>query len=243
MQTRLVAAASGALFALGLSLLALRPAVARPDAAASAPGLSAGEVLPTRAAALPPAAGPAIRPVSTLPPSPEIRAEVALTIGDREQRTAALAEALAAWAVSDAGDALVWLERHPAQDKALLTQAIGEGLATDPAGTTFALSYLSQDREFGGALAGALVRALAAHGNSPAAVRLANATPAGWAREWATVAFTNLAYEDAATALEALAAVGDPTLRRTAAAAIIAGWAERDPAECAAYCAILEPRS
>ncbi|HLP09046.1 MAG TPA: hypothetical protein VK178_12840, partial [Opitutaceae bacterium] len=43
----------------------------------------------------------------------------------------------------------------------------------------------------------------------------------------------NLAYEDAASALETLSAVRDLSLRPTIAAAIIAGWSERDPAELA----------
>ncbi|HLP01914.1 MAG TPA: hypothetical protein VK163_07805 [Opitutaceae bacterium] len=242
MQTRSLAAASGALLALGVSLFALRPVLAGP-AAISARDVCCAEGTPSMApfsgdnSARPPTPVGAARTVplattvDTL--SPELRADLALTIGDAGQRAAALAEALSAWAATDAGSALVWLERHPHEDHALLAQAIGEGLAADPAGATFALTYLEQDRERGALLAGALVRSLAARGQSAAAVRLARVSPEGWSHEWATVAFTNLAYEDAASALETLSAVLDLSLRPTIAAAIISGWSERDPAELA----------
>ena len=242
MQTRSLAAASGALVVLGFSLLALRAAAARPAATPEPSGGIVSAPAPTDdfrhwgcAASTAPAPGTTKSVAAAPAPAPEIQAEIALTISDTPQRAATLADALAAWATIDAGAALVWLERHPEQDKALLTQAIGEGLASDPAATTFALTYLAQDREFGALLAGALVRALAAHGDATGAVRLAHAAPEGWAHEWATIAFANLAYADAATALEAIAAVRDPALRRTTAAAIIAGWAECDPAGLAQH--------
>lgn len=173
--------------------------------------------------------------------SPEARAEAALAVLDPVRRARELSRALSAWAAVDAGGALVWLDLHPEQEPRLLVQAIGEGAAADPTAATFALTYLAQDRELGASLAGALVRALAAQGDADAAVRLASAAaPDGWSHEWATVAFTNLAYEDAATALEALAAVREPGLRRTTAAAIIAGWSERDPAELAQHADVFE---
>lgn len=228
MQTRSLAAASGAFFAL--ALLAFRPALARPEAPPPAPDQRNGN------SAVAPSpfprwqAEPVVRSAPADRPSPEIRAERALTLADGPARTAALAESLAAWAAVDAGAALVWLERHSEQDKPLLTQSIGEGLAADPAAATFAMTFLAQDHEAGALLAGALVQALAAQGDAAAAARLARATPEGWSHEWATVAFTNLAYEDTATALESLATINDPALRRTTAAAIVAGWSERDPA-------------
>ncbi|MFT3830812.1 MAG: hypothetical protein QM691_14000 [Opitutaceae bacterium] len=242
MQTRSLAAASGALFALGVSLLALRPVLA---GTVAVPGRDFREPEGNPASA--PFSGdwfarPLLRADSAChdsssaiaaPGPPELRAELALTVGDAAERTAQLDAALCDWAMTDAGSALVWLERHPREDHALLVQAIGDGLAADPVGTTFALSYLAQDRERGALLAGALVRSLAARGESAAAVRLARAAPEGWSHEWATVAFANLAYEDAASALATLAAVGDPSLRSTIAAAIISGWCERDPAELA----------
>ncbi len=236
--------------ALGLSLLALRSAAARPAPVATdftclAPALPAPAPPATDIAQsldTPPLSRPLGSSARSLARaarrSPEMEVGEALRLTNFQLRTAALASALAAWAATDAGAALVWLDQHPAEDTALLAQAIGEGLAADPAATPFALAYLAQDRELGSLLAGALVRTLAAQGKATAAVRLARAHPEGWAHEWATVAFANLAYEDAATALEALAAVGDPALRRTTAAAIIAGWAERDPAELARHAAV-----
>lgn len=163
----------------------------------------------------------------------ETQADLALRIGDANLRAAELATILSEWASSDAGAALFWLFAHSEQNIPLLVPSIGAGLAADPTGATFALAFLDQDHDNGAALAGALVRTLAARGDSAAAVRLAQTEPANWRHEWANVAFMNLAYEDAASALEALSGVDDPALLQTTASAIIAGWAERDPVELA----------
>lgn len=167
--------------------------------------------------------------------SPETWAELSLRVLDPVKRTVALSDALRAWSATDPGAALVWLSSHPGEETAFLVQSIGEGSASDPAtAIPFALTYLAQDRELGALLAGALVRGLAERGDAGSAVQLARAAPEGWEHQWTSVAFTNLAYEDAATALEQLSTTQDPALHRTMAAAIIAGWAERDPAELAA---------
>lgn len=237
-QTRLVAAASGVVVALGFSFLALRSSGAHPGAAGSHPGIAPLTASPTtRSSASVPASARTTRPTTTRPPerSLEEQSDAAIRPHRGEQGTATLRDTLALWSATDAGAALVWLEQHPEQDQATLLDAIGEGLAANPAGTTFALAYLAQDHERGALLAGSLVRTLAQTGNARGAARLARATPEGWAHEWATVAFTTLGYEDVATALEALATVSDPALRRTTAAAIIAGWSERDPAGLAQY--------
>lgn len=165
----------------------------------------------------------------------ETRADLALRNGNADCCADELAAILAAWSAEDAGAALIWLSQHPFPDTSRLMQAIGEGLADDPTGPTFALAYLAQDHGNGSLLAGPLVRELAARNESASAVRVARTAPEGWSHEWATVAFANLAYEDAATALEALAGIDDPALQRTTATAIIAGWAERDPAELAQH--------
>ncbi len=241
MQTRVLAAAGGALLALGLSLFDWRPAFAGSAAPPARDVCCAEEILPDDCRldgngatnAGPVAALPTTTLASTL--GAERRAELALAIPDPALRTRTLAGILSAWAATDAGAALIWLERHFVADKPLLVQSIGEGLAADPAGATFALTYLAQDREHGALLAGALVRALANDGRAASAVRLARVEPEGWRHEWATVAFTNLAYADAVAALEAVATVDDPPLRRTIAAAIIAGWAEQDPEELARH--------
>ena len=241
MQTRSVAAASGALVALGFSFLALRSSGALPAADEARPAAAVLTASPsTQAHASTTISVPATRPSPARGPaaSPEAQAEAAVRLTGRAQRTAVLHDTLALWSTTDAGAALVWLEQHPEQDQPALLEAIGEGLAADPAGTTFALAYLAQDHERGARLAGSLVRTLAAARDSHAAARLARATPEGWAHEWATVAFATLAYEDAATALAALTEIDDPALRRTTAAALIAGWAERDPAELAEHATV-----
>jgi hypothetical protein len=237
-QTRFLAAASGALLVLGLALFAPRPAIARPATTRTACRVGESRSVPlfpgyarTTAPRHPPSGTESSEPAAIL--SPELRADLALTDADPVRRTAALAEILCDWAATDAASALVWVELHPSEDRAFLVQAIGEGLAADPVGATLALVYLAQDHDTGAPLAGALVRALAAGGRTASAMRLVQAKLEGWNHEWATVAFANLAYEDAAAALEAIAPVGDPSLRRTIAAAIIAGWSERDPAELA----------
>lgn len=238
MQTRLVAAASGVLVALGFSLLALRSSGAQTGTD------DARQTIGSQPAALPSAppaahAGTTRAPHQSAPrataPTPQTEADAALQLDNRDQRTAALCDALALWSTADAGGALVWLTQHPEQDQPALLRAIGEGLAADPAAATFAMTLLAQDHEAGALLAGALVQALAAQGDGPAAVRLARATPEGWTHEWATVAYASLAYEDATTALESLATINDPALRSTTAAAIIAGWSARDPAGLARY--------
>ncbi len=238
MQTRLVAATSAVCAALAFAFLALRSSGAQngteearrligPPPATLGSSAHATHVGATEA-----------RHQSAPPdtsPSPHAEAEAALRLKNQNQRTAALCDALALWSTADAGDALVWLTQHPEQDQAVLLQSIGEGLAADPAAATFAMTFLAQDHEAGALLAGALVQALAAQGDGPAAVRLARATPEGWTHEWATVAYASLAYEDATTALESLATINDPALRSTTAAAIIAGWSARDPAGLARY--------
>lgn len=233
--------------ALGLSFLALRSVGAQPATAATArtnPSALGTMVfrlpvsLESSAALFRPLPGQLGSPslgTAAEAVAPEIRAEIALTVADDTTRNRALADALTGWATTDAGAALVWLECHPEQACLELMGAIGEGLASDPAAASFALTYLAQDRESGALLAGALVRALGTQGDATGALRLTRAAPEGWAHEWATTAFTNLAYEDVATALDALAGIEDPALRPTAAAAIIAGWAERDPAELASH--------
>ncbi len=244
MQTRFLAAASGACAVLGLALLALRPAVARSVDGLAPPGVPPRPLVASAAASArhfhdTPCAGPGAtlaRPDRDSP-SPELRAQLALTIGDPRRRAQELTEALAAWAQSDAGDALVWLARHAEQDAAPLLAAIGEGLAADPAGSTFALSLLSQDPEFGAQLAGPLVRTLAEQGRPSAAARLACATPANWTHEWATIAFATLAFEDPAAALASLDLLERPDLQRTATAALIAGWAASSPADLARHAA------
>lgn len=251
MQTRTLAAATGVLVALGAALLSLRSAPVRETAGTRGGGTvehAANTAIsdwsdrtdradPSDLPGAPPAlavlrASAVGRPAA---PSPEAEAEAALPLFDPVRRTRALGDALRTWAQTDAGAALVWLDGHPEQETALLVQAVGEGAAHDPGAVTFALTYLAQDRELGALLAGALVRTLAEHGDAGAAVQLARAAPESWEHEWTTVAFTNLAYEDAATALEELARTEDPALRRTMAGAIIAGWAERDPAELAQH--------
>lgn len=253
MQPRTIAAALTAALACCAVWLWLRPSPnTTPAVVELASAVCVAPVVenrpPTSTAA---AAGPAEKPVSRIAEeiraqavgrvnapevTPETWADLASRIVDPVKRTVALSDALRAWSATDPGAALVWLSMHPEEETTFLVQSIGEGAAHDPAqAIPFALTYLAQDRELGALLAGALVRGLAERGEAQSAVQLARAAPEGWEHQWTSVAFTNLAYEDAATALEQLSAVENPALHRTMAAAIISGWAERDPAELASH--------
>lgn len=243
MQTRTLAAASSLLLALVAMPLALRLAAAQWSTTAdrgSINGPSTPAAAPVATTRVP---APTVAVATTaVPPelSCETRANLARTAGNPAARTEALAAILAEWAETDAGGALVWLDQHSELDQTQLVQAIGEGLAADPAAAPFALTYLAQDHELGALLTGALLHSLAAQGDSAAAVRLALAQPEDWSDEWTGIGFSALAYEDAAAALAALAEITDSAQRRATAAAIIDGWADRDPSELAQHAEVFD---
>jgi len=91
------------------------------------------------------------------------------------------------------------------------------------------------DPEIYGAPGGALVEALVARGDFAAAARLATGVPIATGRTLTADAFLAWGGQAPDEALRAVDQIPDARLRRIAFAAVIEGWADRDPAGLSVY--------